>query len=180
VIDLERVADDRGFFARSFCREEFAAHGLEAEVAQCSISFNRHRGTLRGLHYQAAPHAEAKLVRCSAGAIWDVVVDLRPGSPTFKLHFALTLSAAEGRMLYVPPGLAHGFLTVDDATEVAYQMSVPYHAPAARGVRWDDPAFAIPWPAPPLVISERDRAWSDFAPEPAPAAPGGGGRVGGD
>lgn len=163
LVEPERKADERGFFARTWCREEFAAQGLDPALAQCSISFNHRRGTLRGLHLQIAPHAETKLVRCTRGAVWDVIVDLRPESPTLRQHFAALLSAEKGNALYIPPGMAHGFQTLEDATEVFYQISVPYAPESARGYRWDDPAFGIPWPEPVTVISERDREWPDFS-----------------
>jgi dTDP-4-dehydrorhamnose 3,5-epimerase len=165
VIDLEPVADERGFFARSFCRREFEAHGLNPELAQCNISHNRRRGTLRGMHWQAAPHQEAKLVRCIRGAIHDVIIDLRRDSPTFGRHTSVTLTASNRRMLYVPEGFAHGFLTLEDETEVFYQMSEFYAPASAYGVRYDDPAFAIAWPAGIAVVSERDRSYPDWAPE---------------
>jgi dTDP-4-dehydrorhamnose 3,5-epimerase len=163
VIDPERAEDERGFFARLYTPEEFAARGLDPRVAQCAVSFNRRRGTLRGMHYQEAPHAQAKLVRCTMGAIHDVALDLRPGSHTFGASVALELSARNRRMLYVPEGLAHGFLTLEDDTEVAYQMSSGWHAASERGVRWDDPAFAIAWPFEPAVISDRDRGFALWA-----------------
>ncbi len=162
LIEPERLSDERGFFARTFCRSEFGERGMVAELAQCSVSFNPAPGTLRGLHYQAPPHEEAKLVRCTMGEIWDVVVDLRPGSPTFKRHFAATLSAENRLAVYAPPGTAHGFLTRAPASEVLYQISAPFAPEAARGARWDDPAFGIPWPEAPRVISERDRGYPDF------------------
>jgi dTDP-4-dehydrorhamnose 3,5-epimerase len=162
VIEPEPIEDERGCFARAFCRDTFAAHGLEADVVQCSISFTRRRGALRGLHYQRAPHEEAKLVRCTAGAIYDVVVDLRPGSPTFRQHFAVELTAQSRRMLYVPAGCAHGYQTLADGAEVFYQMSERYAPDAADGVRWNDRAFGIRWPLEVTVISERDRAYPDF------------------
>ncbi|HEY6863573.1 MAG TPA: dTDP-4-dehydrorhamnose 3,5-epimerase [Burkholderiales bacterium] len=158
VVELEELADERGFFARSFCRDEFARHGLEPAVAQCNVSYNAQRGTLRGLHYQAEPHPEAKLVRCTRGAVWDVAVDLRPGSPTLHRWFALELTADNRRALYVPAGFAHGFQSLTDSSEVLYQMSESYRAELARGVRWDDPRLAIPWPVAPAIVSERDRA----------------------
>ncbi len=163
VIEPERFADERGFFARTFCREELAAHGLESEVAQCSVSYNRRRGTLRGMHYQAAPGEEAKLVRCTRGAVFDAVVDLRPGSSTLGRWAAVELSAENRLALYVPPGLGHGFETLVDDCEVFYQMSVPYAPGLARGFAHDDPTVAIPWPLPVAVISERDRALPPFA-----------------
>lgn len=157
------LEDERGFFARSFCRDEFRAHGLNPDVAQCNISFNRRKGTLRGMHYQE-PRPEAKLVRCTRGALWDVIVDLRPGSKTFKSHFGIRLDAAGRLMLYVPEGFAHGFLTLEDDTEVFYQMSEAYVPGNSRGVRWDDPAFAIRWPMLPDSMSDRDRDYPDFRP----------------
>jgi dTDP-4-dehydrorhamnose 3,5-epimerase len=164
VIEPERKHDERGYFARTFCAREFAEHGLNPAVAQCSVSFTPRRGTLRGLHYQRPPHAEAKLVRCVRGAVFDAIVDLRPESPTFRRHFGARLDADSGRALYVPEGFAHGFLTLTDDCEIAYQMSAAYSAPHAAGVRWDDPAFGIEWPEPVRVISERDRAYPDFRP----------------
>jgi dTDP-4-dehydrorhamnose 3,5-epimerase len=162
LIDIEQQHDGRGFFARSWCREEFAAQGLVTELAQCGLSLSPRRGTLRGMHFQRAPHAEAKLVRCTAGAIWDVIIDLRPGSPTFEEWQGFALTAASHRSLYVPPGFAHGFQTLRNDTEVAYQMSAAYAPEAAAGLRHDDPAFAIPWPLPVSIISVRDRAWPDY------------------
>lgn len=162
VVEPEPVADDRGFFARSWCADEFAAHGLDPALGQCSISFNHRALTLRGMHWQAAPHGESKLVRCTAGAVHDVALDLRSGSPTNGLYFGIGLTASNRAALFIPPGVAHGFLTLADDTELLYQISVPFHAPSARGVRWDDPAFAIEWPADPLVISERDLAYPDY------------------
>jgi dTDP-4-dehydrorhamnose 3,5-epimerase len=164
VIDPERLADERGFFARTWCRREFEANGLSPGLAQCNISFNHKRGTLRGMHYQVVPQAEAKLVRCTAGAIHDVIVDLRAGSATLKQWFAVELSAENRRMLYIPEGLAHGFLTLADATEVFYQMSEFYSPECARGVRWNDLAFGIRWPFEASIISERDRTYPDFVP----------------
>lgn len=165
VVELESLADERGHFARTFDAELFAEHGLDARVAQCNTSFNKHAGTLRGMHYQADPHGEAKLVCVTRGAVHDVIVDLRDGSPTRGEWFAIELSAENNRSLYIPVGFAHGFQSLLDHSEVHYQMSYPYVADAARGVRWDDPAFTIDWPAPPLggrIISERDRSYSDF------------------
>ena len=158
VLEAERIEDERGFFARSYSRGEFEAHGLDPEIAQCSISFNHRRGTLRGLHFQTAPFEEVKLVRCTRGSIWDVIVDVRPGSPTRGRHFAVVLSAEARNALYIPKGMAHGFITLEDAAEVFYQISAPYSAGHARGYRWDDPTFAIPWPEPATVISDRDRS----------------------
>lgn len=163
VIAPQRLEDERGFFSRSFCRHEFAVRGLNPDVAQCNVSFNRDAGTLRGMHYQVAPHAEDKLVRCTRGKLYDVIVDLRLESPTFTQWIALELTGDNGRMLYVPKGCAHGFQTLEDDTEVFYQMSEFYHAESARGVRWNDPAFGIQWPAGvELIISERDRNWPDY------------------
>ncbi|MEL6772486.1 MAG: dTDP-4-dehydrorhamnose 3,5-epimerase [Bacteroidota bacterium] len=160
----ERHADERGHFARTFCRREFEAHGLEPIVAQCSVSFNDAAGTLRGMHYQAAPHGEAKLVRCTRGAVYDVIIDLRPDSDTYGQHFGAVLSADNGHALYVPEGIAHGFLTLKDRSEVYYQMNTFHEPEAARGVRWDDPAFNIHWPQPVRVIKERDASYPDFVP----------------
>lgn len=162
LIDLERHEDDRGFFARSWCREEFSSHGLVAEIAQCSVSYNRRCGTLRGMHYQVAPHQEAKVVRCTRGRIYDVALDLRADTSTFRHWVAVELTAANRRMLYLPPAVAHGFQTLEDETEVIYQMSESYHPEAARGVRWDDPAFGITWPLANPVLSEKDRSYPNF------------------
>jgi dTDP-4-dehydrorhamnose 3,5-epimerase len=159
LVKPARMEDDRGFFARTWCAQEFAERGLESVLAQTSISFNTARATLRGLHYQAPPHAESKLVRCTRGAIFDVIVDLRPTSPTYLRHDAITLTHDNRSALYVPRGCAHGFLTLEDETEVLYQISTSHMPAAARGVRWDDPAFGIAWPREPDVISERDRTW---------------------
>ena len=156
LIHLERIEDERGSFARSFCQREFAEHGLEPTVAQCNISHNRLAGTLRGLHYQLPPAAEAKLVRCTRGAIFDVAVDLRPSSPFFGHWYGAELSAANDSMLYIPKGFGHGFQTLVDDTEIAYQMSEFYVPGLAAGVRYDDPALGILWPLPISVISDRD------------------------
>jgi dTDP-4-dehydrorhamnose 3,5-epimerase len=167
VVEPERMEDARGFFARTFSADEFAARGLDARVDQCSTSFNAKRGTLRGMHYQAAPHGEAKLVRCTRGAIYDVAVDLRPDSPSYLRWVAAELTAENGHALYVPEGCAHGFQTLEDASEILYQISRAYVPEAARGVRWDDPAFNIAWPpAPPggRTLAERDAQYPDFAP----------------
>jgi len=163
VLEPERIEDERGFFARAFSREELVAHGLDPTVVQCSLSFNRRRGTLRGMHYQAAPAEEAKLVRCVRGAIHDVIVDLRPGSPSFRGHAAVELDAENRLALYVPPGFAHGFQTLADDTELYYQMSAAYSPEHARGFRHDDPEIGIAWPLPVSVISERDRKLPSFA-----------------
>jgi dTDP-4-dehydrorhamnose 3,5-epimerase len=157
LIYLERIEDERGSFARSFCQREFAEHGLEPTVAQCNISHNRLAGTLRGLHYQLPPSAEAKLVRCTRGAIYDVAVDLRPSSPFFGHWYGAELSAANDAMLYIPRGFGHGFQTLVDDTEIAYQMSEFYVPGLAGGVRYDDAALGILWPLPVSIISDRDR-----------------------
>lgn len=159
LIEPQLQRDERGFFARTWCQHEFKAHGLNPRLVQCNISFNPKRATLRGLHYQIAPHAEAKVVRCTMGAIYDAVIDLRPESPTFKQWLAVKLSAENRRMLYIPEGLAHGFETLMDATEVFYQMSEIYHPECARGVRWNDQVFEIDWPLPVSVISEKDNSY---------------------
>ena len=162
VIELEKLEDERGFFARTWSRREFESRGLNPRVEECSVSFCPSRGTLRGMHYQAAPHEEAKLVRCTAGAIYDVIIDLRPGSATYTRWEAVELTAANRRVLYVPEGFAHGFLTLADGTEVCYQISAAYTPEASRGVRWDDPAFGIRWPGPVSVIADRDASYPDF------------------
>ena len=162
IIEPERLEDERGFFARTFCQEEFEAHGLNPAVVQCNISFNKKRGTLRGMHYQVVPHEEAKLVRCTRGAIYDVIIDLRPESPTLKQWVGVELTADNRRMLYIPEGFAHGFQTLEDDTEVFYQMSEFYHLECARGVRWDDRVFGIEWPLAEVIISAKDRGYSNF------------------
>ena len=162
LITPERVEDDRGFFARTWCHAEFSGRGLNARLVQCSISFNKRKGTLRGMHYQIAPHAEAKLVRCTMGAIYDVIIDLRPESRTFKRWAAFELTSSNHRMLYVPEGFAHGFQTLEENTEVLYQMSEFYAPQSACGVRWNDPAFGIQWPADDRVISPQDRHYPDY------------------
>jgi dTDP-4-dehydrorhamnose 3,5-epimerase len=162
IVDIDRRDDERGFFARSWCQEEFEARNLNPRQVQSSISRSRRKGTLRGLHYQAGPYAEAKLVRCTMGAIYDVIVDLRSDSPMYCRYFGAVLTADNHRALYVPEGFAHGFLTSADNSEVLYQMSEFYHPEAARGVRWNDPAFAIAWPGFPDVISDRDSSYPDF------------------
>ncbi|HEX3874702.1 MAG TPA: dTDP-4-dehydrorhamnose 3,5-epimerase [Solirubrobacteraceae bacterium] len=164
VIDVDPVTDDRGWFARTFDAAEFAAHGLPATVVQCNASFNARRDTLRGMHYQADPHGETKLVRCVSGAVFDVAVDLRPDSPTFARWHGVELTAANRRMLYIPVGFAHGFQTLTDDSELLYLMGHEYVPDAARGVRFDDPAFAIDWPAPTgeRIVSERDLGYPDF------------------
>lgn len=162
IIDIEPAADIRGFFARSWCRREFEQHGLNPDLAQCSISFNKKNGTLRGMHFNAKPHEETKVVRCTFGKIYDVILDLRPESSTFRRWIAVELSAENRRMLYIPPGVAHGFQTLVDDTEIFYQISGFYHPESARGVRWDDPTFGIAWPPAERVISEKDRRYPDF------------------
>lgn len=164
IVELERRSDKRGFFARTWCAEEFGARGLAVQICQCSLSYNRVAGTLRGMHYQAPPHAETKLVRCTRGAIYDVLVDLRPSSLSYLRWIGVELSADNGRMVYAPEGLAHGFQTLTDDAEVAYQMSAPYHREAERGVRYDDPAFGIQWLLPVRAISSKDAAWPEFVP----------------
>jgi dTDP-4-dehydrorhamnose 3,5-epimerase len=162
IIEPEKLADERGFFARTFCQKEFAANNLNPYLVQCNISFNRKKGTLRGMHYQAEPYAEAKLVRCSNGAIYDVIIDLRPKSPTFKEWVAVELTADNHKMLYIPENFAHGFQTLAENTEVFYQMSEFYYPESAKGVRWNDPAFGIQWPADERTISAKDQQYSDF------------------
>lgn len=161
-IHLEPICDERGFFARSWCQKEFESHGLNPKVVQCNVSFTSRKGTLRGIHFQVAPFAETKLVRCTRGAIYDVVLDLRPHSPTFRGWIGVELTAEKRNMVYVPEGCGHGFLTLQDDIEIFYQMSEFYNAEAGHGVRWDDPAFQITWPGKVEVISERDRTYSDF------------------
>jgi dTDP-4-dehydrorhamnose 3,5-epimerase len=165
VIELERREDERGFFARTWCQQEFSAHGLSTRLAQCNLSSNRRRGTLRGMHFQQPPYAEVKLVRCTRGVVYDVMLDLRRASPTFTQWEAVELSAETGRMVYLPEGFAHGFQTLTDDSEVFYQISEFYHPEAAGGVRWDDPAFAIKWPLPDPILSDRDRNYPDFKAE---------------
>jgi dTDP-4-dehydrorhamnose 3,5-epimerase len=162
TVELEPIGDARGWFARAWCGREFAAHGLCDRIAQVNVSYNERKGTLRGMHYQVAPNEEAKVIRCIRGAIFDVIIDLRPKSRTFTRWTGVELDANGRTTLYVPPGFAHGFQTTSDQTEVLYLMS-NFHAPdAARGVRFDDPAFAIRWPLPVTAISEKDRQWADF------------------
>lgn len=168
VVEAERSEDERGFFTRTWCTEELAAHGLDSRLAQCSASFSRLRGTLRGMHYQAAPDREAKLVRCVRGAVHDVIVDARAGSATEGRYFAITLSADAPAMLYVPEGVAHGLLTLADSTEVSYAISVPYKSHSQAGFRWDDPAVGIPWPFAPACVSQRDLELPRFSKRKAP------------
>jgi dTDP-4-dehydrorhamnose 3,5-epimerase len=157
VIDLEKIEDERGFFARAWCMKEFEAQGLTARTVH-----NKTRGTTRGMHYQIAPYEEAKLVRCMAGSIYDVIIDLRSGSETYRSWFGVELTAANRRMLFVPEGFAHGFQTLEDDTEVTYQVSQFYTPGSERGIRWDDPAFSIDWPIEVQVISDKDKSWPDF------------------
>ena len=163
LIELEMLEDERGFFARSWSQREFEEQGLDARLAECNLSFNKREGTLRGMHYQVRPHGQPKLVRCTRGAIYDVIVDLRPGSETFKQWVGFELTPDNGRMLYIPEEFAHGFQTLADDSEVFYQMSTPYAPESARGVRFDDPAFRIEWPeATKRIIIARDREYPDF------------------
>ncbi|HEY2617231.1 MAG TPA: dTDP-4-dehydrorhamnose 3,5-epimerase [Acetobacteraceae bacterium] len=162
VVAPERHRDARGWFARTFCRDEFAAHGLIVDFAQCSASFNARRGTLRGLHFQRAPHAETKLVRCTRGAVQDVLLDLRPGSTTFRCWHAVELSEANGVAVYIPAGVAHGFQALTDGSEVFYQIAERHVPESSAGVRWDDPAFSIDWPIRSPILSQRDASYADF------------------
>jgi len=163
LVELEKREDERGFFARSWCEREFREHQLNPRTVQCNISFNKQKGTLRGMHYQVAPAAETKLVRCTQGAIYDVIIDLRPASRAFKQHLGVVLAARDYKMLYVPEGFAHGFQSLEDNSEVFYQMSEAYAPQHARGVRWNDPSFAIEWPICEPIMLERDRNYPDFA-----------------
>ena len=162
VIELEKHEDDRGWFARAWCCEEFAVHGLPTDLAQTNLSHNAQRGIVRGMHFQTAPHAEAKLVRCVAGAVHDIALDLRPESPTFKQSVATELSADNGRAVFLPEGIAHGFQTLTDDATLFYQMSAPYAPEFARGVRWDDAAFQIEWPIAEAIVCEHDLAFPIF------------------
>ena len=162
VIELQKHEDERGFFARSWCRREFEAHGLDPRTAQCNVSFNKVKGTLRGMHYQVAPCTEAKLVRCTRGAIYDVIIDLRRESVTYKQHVSEVLSSNNYKAVFVPEGFAHGFQTLEDNSEVIYQMSAFYSPEHQRGLRYNDPAFRINWPIDATVISDRDRNYEDF------------------
>lgn len=161
LLELEPVSDERGFFARTWCAEEFKRLGLNPKLVQCSISWNARRGTLRGLHYQTEPYTEAKLIRCCSGAIYDVIVDIRPASPTYGKWAAAELTSENRKMLYTPEGFAHGFQTLVDNTEVSYQISASYQPEYARGVRWNDPVFGIEWPVSHPILSARDRAFAD-------------------
>jgi len=162
VIQIQKMEDDRGFFARTFCQREFQEQGLNPNLVQCNLSYNKTLGTMRGMHFQTAPHQEAKLVRCTQGAIQDVIVDIRPGSPTYLQHFSMVLTAGEHNALYVPEGFAHGFLTLESETYVFYQMSEFYTPGYGHGFRWNDPAFRIEWMGEVAVIAERDASYSDF------------------
>ncbi len=166
IVELDKIGDERGFFARAWCRREFQAHGLDGSIAQLNLSHNARRGTVRGMHYQVQPHAEAKVVRCIRGAIYDVVVDLRTDSVTYRKWLAVELSAGNRRMLHVPEGCGHGFQTLEDGTELLYQVTEFFAPGAERGVRYDDPAFQIDWPLPVTAISDKDASWPDFVPEP--------------
>ncbi len=162
LIDLEKLEDSRGFFARTWCQREFETHGIAFRQVQCNVSYNKEKGILRGMHFQSSPHEEAKLIWCIKGAIFDVIIDLRPGSPTFSQHITAVLTAENRRMIYVPEGFAHGFQTLRDDTEIFYQMSERYAPEYAKGVRWNDPAFGIQWPVDERLISDRDQSYSDF------------------
>ena len=164
VIEMEKFEDKRGFFARAWCQKEVEANGLVSRVVQTNISFNKKRGTLRGMHYQVAPYEQIKLVRCTRGAIYDVIIDLRPDSPTFRKWTGVELTAENYTMLYVPENFAHGFQTLEDNTEVTYQVSQFYSPESERGVRYDDPVFQVEWPLPVEVISEKDIAWPYCSP----------------
>jgi dTDP-4-dehydrorhamnose 3,5-epimerase len=159
VLELERVEDERGFFARTWCQKEFQMHSMVSHLVQANISFSKKKGTLRGMHYQASPHRDTKVVRCTRGAIFDVVIDLRPESPTFSRWIGIELTADHYRMLYAPENCAHGYLTLEDSTEVTYLVSQSYHRELERGVRFDDPAFGVRWPMDVQVISEKDNSW---------------------
>jgi len=162
VIELERFEDERGFFSLSWSEKEFARQGLESRLAEANVSFNHRKGTLRGMHYQQSPHGQVKLVRCTMGAVYDVIIDLRPASPTFKQWFGIELTAINRSSLYVPKDFAHGFQTLADDSEVFYQMSAPYVPGSGTGVRWNDPAFSIEWPSAERIIIARDREYADF------------------
>lgn len=165
IIDVKRIEDERGFFGRSFCQKEFEAYGLTNDIRQTNVSYNKKKGTLRGMHMQLAPNEETKLVRCTRGAIYDVIIDMRPDSETYKQWIGVELTADNYRMLFVPEGFAHGFITLEDNTDVTYQVTEFYTPGAEKGVRWNDPAFNIQWPIEPVVISEKDQAHPDFVDE---------------
>jgi dTDP-4-dehydrorhamnose 3,5-epimerase len=162
TIQLEKRGDERGFFARTFCQNEFSNHDLNPQLSQANLAYSRFKGTLRGMHYQAGPHAEAKLVRCTKGAVFDVAVDLRPGSATYCQWFGVTLSSDNYKMFYIPEEFAHGYMTIEDHCELTYMVSAFYTPHAERGIRWDDPAFNIKWPFSPKIISDKDKRWADF------------------
>jgi len=162
IVEIEKLSDNRGFFARSWCQKEFDRHGLISTVVQANISWNKKRGTLRGMHYQIPPYEEVKLVRCSRGSIYDVIIDLRKDSPSYMQWLGVELTADDYKLLYVPGGFAHGFQTLKDDTEVVYQVSQFYTPGAEAGLRWDDPAFNIKWPLEVQVISDKDRDWPDY------------------
>jgi dTDP-4-dehydrorhamnose 3,5-epimerase len=162
IIEIEKLSDDRGFFARSWCQKEFEDHGLISRLVQTNVSSNRKKGTLRGMHYQMAPYQECKLIRCTRGAIYDMIIDLRPDSATYKQWTGVELTADNYSMLYVPEDFAHGFLTLTDNTEITYQVSQFYTPGSEKGIRFDDPAFNIQWPLEVTIISDKDRTWPDF------------------
>lgn len=162
LIELDKLKDERGFFARTFCSNEFEIRGLMPKFVQCNLSYNGKRGTVRGMHYQRPPHEEAKLVHCIRGELYDVIIDLRPSSKTYRQTFATHLNRNSGTMLYIPEGFAHGFQTLQDETEVLYYMSSPYKPEAAAGIRWNDPSFSISWPLEVAIISDRDRRYPDY------------------
>ena len=164
LVELDAHTDERGFFARSYCSQEFADHGIDDRFVQSNVSFTRRSGTLRGMHYEMEESGESKLVRCTAGAVWDVVVDVRPSSRTCGRWVGYELSRQNGRALYIPPGCAHGFLTLEDDVDMSYQMGAPYRPDTGHGFRWDDPAFGIEWPSQPLFLSERDASYPDHVP----------------
>ena len=164
IVRTELKSDERGYFARTWCNTEFRQAGLSADIAQCSVAFNARRATLRGMHLQRDPHGEHKLVRCTRGSVYDVVVDLRPESKTYCEWIGIELSADSHTMLFIPPGCAHGYVTLEDSTELAYQMSVEFHPESAMTVRWNDPAFAIEWPLAPVIMTPRDRECPDYVP----------------
>jgi dTDP-4-dehydrorhamnose 3,5-epimerase len=165
ILEVKKIEDERGFFGRSWCRRELEEHGLNANVVQANVSYNKVKGTLRGMHFQKAPHQETKLVRCTRGAIYDVIIDLRPNSPTYKQWIGVELTEDNYRMLFVPEDFAHGFITLQDNTEVTYQVTQYYTPGAEGGIRWNDPAFNIQWPIEPTVVSGKDQAHPDFAEE---------------
>jgi len=162
VVRLKKFEDERGYFGRAWCREEFLQHGLNPQMVQLNVGFSHRRGTVRGMHYQLAPSAEAKFIRCTRGAMYDVIIDLREGSPTLGKWYGTELAPDSGLMLYAPEGFAHGYQTLQDDTEMYYLTSAPYVPAAARGVRYDDPAFGVSWPLPASIVSVADRQWPDF------------------